>query len=124
VKKEGGYSLIELLLTVCFVTLGTQVIQTSFLQAADVFGRYSNTIRSMVWANEETAKAREAFLRKDVISSDAGALMFGGKEVSWARRIESMAGPGLHSIRLVLSWTESGRPVTLDKESYVYQKED
>ena len=115
--------MIELLLTVSFVMLGSQMIQGGFLRAADVFGRYSNTLKMILWTEEQSALAREALLRDELESSKGGALVLGGKEFSWQQTSQMLPEPNLYAIKLSASWAESGRPQTLQKEIYAYKRD-
>jgi len=113
--------MIELMLTVVFVVLGSQMVQGGFLRAADMFGRYTNTLKTMVWVDGEIAVAREALVRDELDGAGgSGVLTRSGKEVTWKREVSSMDTPGLYSIHFSTAWTEGGRPLSLDKEVYVY----
>ncbi len=115
--------MIELLLTVVFVLMGSQMIQGGFLRAADVFGRYSSTLKMMLWAEEQNARAREALLKDGSEGSTGGTLALDGREYSWEQTAQMLPERNLHAIRLSVAWAESGRPQTLQKEIYVYKKD-
>lgn len=113
--------MIELMLTVVFVVLGSQMVQGGFLRAADMFGRYTNTLKTMVWADGQIAAAREAMVRDELDGAgDSGVSMRSGKEIAWKRAVGSMDTPNLYSIHFSASWTEGGKPLSLDKEVYAY----
>lgn len=120
-RKESGFSFVELLLTVVFVLLGSQMIQGGFLRAADMFGRYSNTLKTLVWAEGTMNRAREALIRDELeTGTESGVYTLSGKDYSWTRQMQSMDGPGLYSLRLSVAWTESGKPFSIHKEIYVH----
>lgn len=121
--SDRGYSLVELLLTVVFVMLGSQMIQAGFLRAADVFGRYSGTLKIVVWTEEQAAHAREALLRDQLAGSEAAVLEFDGRPYDWRQETDMEPTPNLYSIRQTVSWSESGRPQTFQKEFYAYRKD-
>ena len=121
--NDAGFSLIELLLTVSFVLMGSLLIQGSFLRAAGVFGRYTHTLQAMVWADREAARTREALLYGDGAESGAGTVEFGGKTCEWTRTVEMPGDRSLYDIRVALRWTEGGKPVEWQNESYAYKKE-
>ena len=113
------------MLTVSFVLMGTLLIQGSFMRAADMFGRYSHTLMAMAWTHREDARVREELLYSDGAGADSqsGTLQLSdGKTCQWSREVQSSSGPGLYSIRTEVHWTESGRPVDLQSEFYVYKK--
>lgn len=115
--------MVELLLTLVFVMLGVQMIQGSFLRAADVFGRYSNTLKVMTWADESLAHAREALLKNEFAGSEDGVLHVPNKDFTWQQSIMLLDGSNLYSIALKVSWTEGGKPLDFEKQIYVYKKD-
>jgi Tfp pilus assembly protein PilV len=123
-KAQAGFSLIELLLTVVFVMLGTQMIQANFLRASDVYGRYTNTLKALLWSSERTARAREALLMEEESEgSGSGVWQTPNKEFKWQQSTQPLAGRNLHSIQVELAWSESGKPFKFQKEIYVYKKD-
>ncbi len=121
-KAIAGFSLIELMLTMVFVMLGAQMIQGTMLRAADVYGRYTNTLKVILWSQEQTERAREALLR-DELESKSGTLEAPNKEFEWRQDAVPMEGPNLYRIDLLMSWAEGGKPLTFQKSVYVYQKD-
>ena len=122
--RQAGFSMVELLLTVVFVTLGSLMIQGTFMKAADVFGRYSHTLRAILWAEQCIARSREAVLRDEPAGAEAGVLQASGKDIQWTGETRPVdAGPDLYSILVSMFWTESGRPLNYKKELYVYQRD-
>ena len=116
--------MIELMVTVVFVTLGSFLIQGSFLRSADMFGRYSHTLKVMDWMNEESARTRESLLYSEEAPENAsGGLTVDGKSVSWTRQITSLGPDSFNSIRYSAIWTESGKPVELKNELYAYKQD-
>ena len=122
-RRTAGYSMVELLLTVVFVTLGTMMIQGGFLKAAEVFGRYGHTLKSMLWTDEGLARIREAVLRDEYENEESGVLRTQDRDFQWTREVRMLGEPNLFSLRSIVSWTESGKPLTLSKETYVYKKD-
>jgi len=124
VSSRSGFSMIELMITVVFVTLGSLLIQGSFLRSADMFGRYSHTLNVMDWMNQECAKAKEILLysKEETVESESGHLEISGRAYSWTRDIQPIA-TNLHSIHYAVRWTESGKPMELKNELYVYKKD-
>lgn len=124
-RSQAGFSMVELMVTVVFVTLGSLLVQGSFLRSADMFGRYSNTLNIMNWMNQECTKTREILLysKEEELESESGAVTISGKSFSWTRRVQSMETPNLSSIHYSAQWTESGKPMELQSELYVYKKD-
>ncbi len=115
--------MIELMVTVVFVAMGSFLIQGSFLRSADMFGRYSHTLKLIDWTNAESAKVREAIVYGDGVSEGAvnGEGSLDGRPFSWKREVSSLDLPGLDSVHYTVRWQESGRPVELQNEQYVYK---
>jgi hypothetical protein len=113
------------MLTVCFVLLGAMLIQGSFLRSADVFGRYSHTLKIMDWMNRQCAKDKENILysKETEIGNESGIITIAEKPYSWTRNIEVLDAPNLRSIHYRVQWTESGKPIELQNELYVYKKD-
>ena len=116
----AGFSLIELLLTVVFVALGSQMVQGGFLRAADLFGRYSNTLKVIVWSSEQEANAREALLMGETQSS-RGLLDTSNKELRYEQSVDMADLIDLYSIKQTVLWSEGARNASFEKEFYVYQ---
>ena len=121
--NETGFSLIELMLTMVFVALGSMMIQGTMLRAADVYGRYTNTLKTLLWADEQAQRAREALLMGDFEPSKSGMLEAPNKEFSWTQDMEPLETPNLYRLDLHVTWTESGKPFELQRSQYVYQKD-
>lgn len=117
--------MIELMMTLVFVTLGLTLIQGSFLRSADMLGRYSHTLKVMDWMNQQCAKTKENFLYSKEFDSgsQSGVLEISGKSFSWVREIQPLGEENLHSIRTTVQWSEGGKPAELKSESYVYKNE-
>jgi len=117
--------MIELMITVVFVTLGSLLIQGSFMRAANMFGRYSHTLSLMDWMDQESAKAKETLLysKESELGNENGTLTIDGKSFSWSRAVEPLETPNLSLIRYSANWTESGKPMEHRSELYVYKKD-
>ena len=123
VRQAAGFSLIELMLTMVFVTLGSMMIQTTMLRAADVHGRYTNTLKTQLWADEQAERARETLMYDELDSFASGVIEAPNKEFSWEQKLEPLATPNLYRLDLNVSWAESGKPFTFQRSQYVYQKD-
>jgi hypothetical protein len=122
VLRNSGFSLIELMLTMVFVMLGAQMIQGTMLRAADVYGRYTDTLKVILWSQEQTERVHESLL-KDELESKSGVLEAPNKTFEWRQNVTPMDGPNLYKIDLSLSWAESGKPIHFQKSLYAYKKD-
>ncbi len=110
------------MLTMVFVALGSLMIRGTMLRAADVYGRYTNTLKTLLWSSEQVERSREALLNGD-LESKSGVLETPNKQFEWRQSVTPQDGPNLYRIDLSLDWTESGKPLTFQKSLYVYQKD-
>ena len=115
--------MIELMVTVVFVTLGSFLIQGSFLRSADMFGRYSHSLALMDWMDQQSSKTRENFLYSDIgEGAESGEGSLNGRSFSWTREVRALGLPDLNSILYTVRWNESGKPIELKNEQYAYKK--
>ncbi|GEM_PF-2289262 len=117
-KKKAGFTLIEVMLAVVFLALGTLMIQEGFLRSANLYGRYVNTMRASVWMNGRLWGAREAVLALDEApSSDNGELILDGVPFHWALDVREV-DKDLYALRLAMEWNEGSRPLSVIREIY------
>ncbi len=122
-RPDSGFSLIELMLTVSFVMLGAILLQGSYMRSAEIFGRYTHSLQSMVWMEEQLSQTKEKLLFSDEdVPPDSGVIQGGGKEINWSREVHSAAGSNLYSIGMKLSWKEGPKSIEMEGEQYVYKK--
>ena len=111
------------MLTMVFVVLGSMMIQGTMLRAADVYGRYTNTLKIMLWADEQAQLARQAMLMGEPDLSKSGTLETPNKQFVWDQSLDSLPTPNLYQLSLNISWTESGKLFTFQRSQYVYHKD-
>lgn len=113
--------MIELMVTVVFVTLGSFLIQGSFLRSAAMFGRYSHTLSVMDWMDADGAEMREQLLAGNIVSDNSsGSGSADGKPFQWTRELRPLDGT-LNTIRYTVRWDEGGKPAEAKSEQYVYK---
>lgn len=114
--------MIELMLTVSFVMLGALLIQGSYMRSAEIFGRYTHSLQSIVWMEERLAKVKEGFLVSDnAVSSESGVLQDGGKNINWTLDVSPTSGENLYSVGMTLTWKEGPKTVQIEGERYVFK---
>ncbi len=93
------------------------------MRSAEIYGRYTHSLGSMVWMEEQLSKAKEALLTTDdPPPSENGAIQDGGKTIDWAQEIHSTAATNLYSVGMKLSWKEGPKSVQMEGEQYVYKR--
>jgi len=111
--------MIELMVAVCFLALGTLLVQECFIRSAALYGRYSSSLRARLYASEKLWEAREGavYAKEPQLGSDAGAFDAAGRRYDWTVD-SSQEGKDLYAIRLAVRWTDGNRPVSLEREAY------
>lgn len=125
-KREGGFTLVEVMLTAVLLTLGTLLLHQSYLRLADLYGRYVNDMRLQGWVADQMWQAREAVVYSSQPVEDlpaGGTVEIGPKSFQWRREVRSIPGRGLYSIRMDVSWLEGNRPAGLSREVYAMHRE-
>jgi hypothetical protein len=108
-KKRAGFTLIEVLLAVSFLALGTLMIQEGFLRSTTFYGRYVNTMRASSWMSERLWEARQAALfSKDPPVSEGGSFESEGLVYRWTLDVKQ-PNKGVYQLRLAVDWGEPGR---------------
>lgn len=120
--SRGGFSLIELMLTVSFVLLGALLIQGSYMRSIDMFGRYTTSLKSIVWMDEQTAHTRETILSSEGAGlSDSGVLSEGGRVMNWSEEVTSAPYRDLYKVTIKVQWTQGSKPVQIESAQYVHR---
>ena len=120
-NNNRGLTLIELMVAVAVLCLGTTLIQEGLLRCLTLLGRYSHTLTAEGWMEERLWQAQEDTLYStEAAGGDGqGQIMLGNRPYDWALTVQSLSGASqLYSFRLRMSWTESGVPLELVKERY------
>lgn len=120
-KKAGsGFTLVEVLMAVSFLALGTLMIQEGFLRSAALYGRYANTMRASVRTDAILWEAREAVLFSEGVPAPAaGEFDSRGVPFRWRLSADPLAGAkDLYSLKVVVEWSEGARTQSLVREVY------
>lgn len=122
-RRRAGFTLVEVLMAVAMLALGTLLIQEGFLRSAHLYGRYTNTMRASVWMNERLWRAREAVLfSEEPPSPDGGEFTAEGTSFKWLLGVEPLPkARRLYALKLTVDWREGSRPLSLVREIYAEQ---
>ena len=117
--------MIEVMIATAVLLLGTVMIHESYLQAANLYGRYCDTLKVRLWMNDQIWTAKEALVYSPTPSTDAQSGIFttSGKPFNWSQQVNIISGPQLYSIRMSVDWYEGNQPFNLTKEIYAYRKD-
>lgn len=112
-----GFSLIEVMIAVALLSLGTLMIRQGFLRSADVEGRLLRSMLADRWMDEKAWDVRESLLYRRTAEpgSDSGHFSSGNKSFDWQLETASQ-GKDFYSMRLAVRWLEGQGPVERVRE--------
>ncbi len=115
-----GLTLIEVMLTVSILSLGTVMIYQANLLSLGVYGRYVHRLSLQNWAEEKIWEAKEDIFNSDLPNTGevSGSFNLLGKSYDWKREVsltwESKDSKfSFYKILLTVSWDEEGKPTSL-----------
>ncbi len=120
-KPSSGFSLIEIMVAVCVLSIGTVLVLQSNMMSLNVFGRYLNRLEVIRWADNKITQVKEEITKSDVpeTGTSNGSTKTNRKAYDWQMDIETGDLPGVYSIHLDVSWPEEGRTAHVYRDSYV-----
>jgi len=116
----GGFTLIELMLAVSILAIGTVMIQQGFLRASGLFHEASHRLAAQTWMETKLADAREQIVYAEPSStqSESGTFEIAGRPYVWNLDIDLLpAGRDYYGLTLSVGWSEGGRDVRLLKNA-------
>jgi prepilin-type N-terminal cleavage/methylation domain-containing protein len=125
--NKKAFSLIEVMIAVSLLGLGTVVIHQAFLRSASHYGRYASQLKSTLWAHEKMWDTMQSVLYvksgEGEEGSSEGEIDLGGKTYAWDQKVTAPGEKDLYYLQTVLRWQEGSLPITLIKEVYAFKKE-
>lgn len=121
-RSRAGFTLIEVMLAVCVLALGTVMVQQGFLRCAGLFREASHRLAAESWINSKLAETREKVVYAEMpdLEAESGVFIWSGRSFDWRVSIDSEpAGKDLYRMTVSAQWLQSGRPASISKESYV-----
>ena len=119
--KKNGFTLIEVMVTVAILSLGTLLIQQGLLRSSDFLNHYNSQLAVEAWADEKIWDIREAllFAAEGSQMETSGSFTESGRNFSWS--IEAVLVPGvdqLYFIKMNTTWLEGNRLASFSKAMY------
>ncbi|MBI4430408.1 MAG: prepilin-type N-terminal cleavage/methylation domain-containing protein [Candidatus Omnitrophica bacterium] len=116
-----GFSLIEIMVAVSVLSVGTVLVLESNMMSLDVFGRYLNRLEILRWANEKISETKASLIESESPSVDisSGSIKTDRRDYGWQLEIKDSDIPDLYSIHLDVSWDEASRTAHLYRDAYL-----
>lgn len=113
-----GFTLVEVLLAVCVLSLGGLVIESALLRSAGIVGRSFDEMRLGPWMDEKLWDARRAvaYEIEPAPLNGGGDVVLEGKVYHWSvETTELPMGKDLHEIRLRAWWGDPASPSLIER---------
>ena len=119
-NTKAGFTLIEVMVTVAILSLGTVFISQSNLTTMNVYGRYINRIAIQNWAEEKIWETKQMILESDApeTGQHSGTIQESGRTYDWQLDVEPNDTNDVYGITLDMSWPESGKTAYLRRSAY------
>jgi prepilin-type N-terminal cleavage/methylation domain-containing protein len=119
--SQGGFTLIEIMVTVAILTFGVVAIYQSLFISLDTYSLYSHHLSVLHRMDEILWTTREDLLRtRSLIPGETGdRIADENKAFDWHLSILPMnIEVGLYRLRLTFSWQEGKRTINVLRETY------
>lgn len=115
-KNSYGFTLVEVMVTVAVLSLGTLMIHQGLLRSADALGHFNNLLVAQEWAEAKLWDARESLLYPSEGAPaipTSGSFTEFGKEFEYSITTKSQPdADNLYGIQIQVGWQEGHRPVS------------
>lgn len=108
-RTSAGFTLIELMITVAVLSMGTVMIQQGFLRSSSVLDRLSSSLKIQSWMDERIWEAKERLFYSESASLDnqGGDFTDSGRLFHWLLEVQPVSdGKDLYQIHLSVNWTD------------------
>ncbi len=120
-SQKSGFTLIEVMLAVSVLALGTLIIQQGLLRSANVLGHASNVLTVQSRADQKIWDVKETFLYAAAPSAEGqnGSFTGQGREFHWVVKAELLEPEQeFYLLRLTVNWLEGNKPMEFKREIY------
>ena len=120
---QRGFTLIEIMITVSILALGTVMITQSNMMSLDVYGRYDNRLKIQNFAGEKIWEAKEKILESEFPEAEetAGDVSIRHRDYQWRLAVTAAEIKNLYQIRLDISWPEGRREGHLTRLTRIFK---
>ena len=116
-RLNSGFSLMEVMVAVSILALGTVVIHQTFLRSATYIGRYAKELRASLWLHEQSWQVQE----KKIYSEENDEAAAEGADGTV--KVDMPGEKDLYRVLLSMEWPEGQGLSGLSKEIYVFKKD-
>ena len=120
-NNKNGFTLIEVMVTVAILSLGTLVIHEGLLHSADVLTHYNSLLTAREWSENKIWDLKEALLFSEPPqpTENSGSFESAGRSYAWSAD-NSLASNAdeLYLINLDIGWREGQKPINLAQSVY------
>ena len=124
-RNHVGFSLVEVMIAVSILALGTVVIHQNFLKSASYFGRYRSDLEVSLWMSEKMWQAVEATLysKEGPGMTGEGVVSLPRRDYGWSQTADSSNEKDLYRFLLDVQLDGDLNPSHLTKEIYAFKSE-
>ena len=119
--QSAGFTLIEVMVTVVILSLGTLVIHEGLLRSADVLVHTNSQLVAEEWFSDKTWDVEESlfFSEEDSEQAASGTFTEVNRNFDWSVATTPVSGGNkLYLINLNLLWHEGNKEVHLNRAFY------
>ena len=121
-KNRSGFTLIEVMVTVAVLSLGTLLIHQGLLRSADALGHFNNLLAAQEWAEAKLWDTRESLLYSSAGAPAvpaSGSFTESGKEFECSISTKPQSdADNLYGIQIQVSWQEGHKPVSYQASTF------
>lgn len=120
-RKDGGFTLIEVMAAVAVLSFGIVVIFETFFLSLNTYSSYSNYLKTQNWLDEKIWDMQDRLNHSSLstMNTDSGQIRVNNKDIAWNMNVGVVDwDESLIEVHVNLSWQEGGRTVTSARHAY------
>lgn len=120
-KNKYGFTLVEVMVTVAILSLGSLTVHQGLLRSANILIHYNCELAAIEWAEDKLWEAKDALLfsAEKIDPDSSGSFERAGRIFDWSLTADPVPGTDkLYLIRLSINWLEGNKPVNVVKACY------